>query len=126
MRHVHIQRDFDSWRTTSRTLLDHNIAPEEVIWSDSDQQALLPAFEQVDPDARASNSARVPATFIDACRRVACHRNPQRWSLMYRVLHRLTHGEPNLLDVSVDEDVHQFLMMEKAVSRDRHKMTPPS
>jgi DNA polymerase len=42
---------------------------------------------------------------------------------MYRLLWRVTHGEKNLLDIVVDDDVHNLLMMVRAVRRDRHKMT---
>jgi DNA polymerase len=42
--------------------------------------------------------------------------------LMYRILWRLTHGEPSLLRVVVDDDVHRFFAMKRAVARDIHKM----
>jgi DNA polymerase len=65
----------------------------------------------------------VPADFVQSAKLVACHRDPQRWALLYRILWRLTHGEQELLQILVDEDVHQLAMMAKAVRRDRHKMT---
>jgi uracil-DNA glycosylase len=42
---------------------------------------------------------------------------------MYRLLHRLTHGEPHALDLYTDDDTRAFDLMHKAVRRDRHKMT---
>jgi DNA polymerase len=71
----------------------------------------------------ASRSPRVPPAFVETARIVACHRDPQRWSLLYRLLWRLTHGEHGLLDIASDDDVRMFMQMEKAVRRDRHKMT---
>jgi len=53
---------------------------------------------------------------------VACHRDARRWALLYRLLWRLTHGEPRLLDIGVDPDVHNFIRMDKAVRHDVHKM----
>ena len=47
---------------------------------------------------------------------VACHRDPKRWALLYRLLWRLTHGEPRLLEIVVDPDVNDFMRMEKAVA----------
>ena len=77
-----------------------------------------------DDGTRGETSAvRVPRAFIESCKLVACFRNPTRWTLMYRLLWRLTHGEPHLLDVLVDDDVRLFTSMEHAVERDRHKMT---
>jgi uracil-DNA glycosylase len=38
------------------------------------------------------------------------------------VLWRVTHGEPHLLEVAVDPDVHRLLRLEKAVRREVHKM----
>ena len=69
-----------------------------------------------------STSHRVPREFVDVAGRVACHRDPQRWALLYRILFRLTHGEGHLLKVAVDPDVHLFTAMDKAVRRDVHKM----
>jgi len=38
------------------------------------------------------------------------------------VLWRLTHGEPHVLAVAVDDDVYALRAMEKVVRRDVHKM----
>jgi DNA polymerase len=68
------------------------------------------------------DGARVPRRFLDVGPRAACFRDPERWALLYRVLWRITHGEPRLMDVTVDPDVHRLEAMEKAVRRDVHKM----
>ena len=54
--------------------------------------------------------------------RVACHRDPKRWALLYRLLWRLTHGEPRLLEIVVDPDVNDLMRMDKGVRHDVHKM----
>ncbi len=54
--------------------------------------------------------------------RVSCHREARRWALLYRVLWRLTHGEPRLLEIAVDPDMHALQQMDKAVRHDLHKM----
>jgi uracil-DNA glycosylase len=64
----------------------------------------------------------VPAAFLELAEKVACHRSSERWSLLYRVLWRLTQGERKLLEVESDPDVHRLLMLAKAVERDAHKM----
>jgi DNA polymerase len=53
---------------------------------------------------------------------LACHREAERWNLLYRLLWRLTHGEPVLLDISTDDDVYLARTWAKQVRRDAHKM----
>ena len=132
MRHVSIQPDFESWRNAARSLLENAIEPADVLWNDGlGGEGFLPgvmvAHESRPVDDRnrkiTEDRAVVPRGFVEAGRVVACHRDAGRWALLYRVLWRLVHGEPRVLDVSVDDDVSQLLAMEKAVRRDRHKMT---
>lgn len=52
---------------------------------------------------------------------VVCHRSDDRFDLLYRVLHRLTHGQPELLDWSADADVIDLARRRAAVLRDVHK-----
>ncbi len=70
----------------------------------------------------AAAAPRVPKAFLDLARTVACHRDPGRWQLLYRTLWRISHDEPFLLRISTDDDVLQLRRMEKAVTRDVHKM----
>ena len=64
----------------------------------------------------------MPRAFVEVAQRVAWHRDPRRWALLYRILFRLTHGEGHLLKVAVDPDIHGLTAMDKAVRRDVHKM----
>lgn len=121
---VAIERTFEGWRQAARRLLAAETPPDQVIWSDNDQTALSGLSSSIDESTEAQPSAaRVPRDFVRLAQVVACHRDEGRWNLLYRVLWRITHGEHHLLSVAVDEDVHALLMMEKAVRRDRHKMT---
>jgi probable DNA metabolism protein len=69
-----------------------------------------------------ASTLRVPASFLRLAAAVACHRDGSRWDDLYRVLWRLTHGDPALLDVATDPDVHRLCTMERAVRRASHKM----
>lgn len=69
-----------------------------------------------------SRTARVPRRFVEVATTAACHADARRWPLLYRVLWRLTHGEPQLMEVAVDDDVHRLLRMDKAVRHDVHKL----
>ncbi len=50
------------------------------------------------------------------------HRDSSRWSLLYRLLWRLTRDEPQLLEIAVNPDVAQAAEFEKSVRHDLHKM----
>jgi DNA polymerase len=121
------------WRAAARALLAAGVAPDDAVWaSAADAQGALalggagevqPTY--VPPFARVGATAppRVPRRFLGLAAAVACHRDPERWTALYRVLWRLTlGGEPRLLAVSVDADVLRLTRMAKAVRRDVHKM----
>ncbi len=76
------------------------------------------------PEARTKHRlcSESPRRFVELAEAVACHRSPARWQLLYRVLYRLTHGQPHLMDIATDDDIHQLMMMDKQISRDCHKM----
>ncbi|WP_437969530.1 UdgX family uracil-DNA binding protein [Sorangium sp. So ce260] len=125
---------FEAFREAARALLARQAAPEDVFWEDVVEgqgvlfntrhtphtphtpRAALPAPA---PDAP---RPRVPAAFMSLASAVACHRDAARFSLLYRALFRLTHGEPYLLDVAADPDVARLRALEQAVRRDVHKM----
>ena len=116
--------NFTAWQKAARRALVSNLAPEKIVWEElgNDQPALAMLDEhEVNGDAPVPRF-RVPKSFIGSATRVACHRDPQRWSLLYRLLWRLTHGEPRLLEIIVDSDVHRFMAMENAVRHEVHKM----
>ncbi len=109
--------DFASWRESARRLLAADVRPENLLWSGS-TGAL---FGEEIPLAQ--RAASVPAEFLRLAERVALHRDDDRWSLLYRVLFRITHGERHLLAIDIDDDVRRLKLMEKAIRRDEHKMT---
>ncbi len=123
MKNITIEPTFNAWRDAARTLLGEQVPPEEVIWSDA-RGGTSPLLFAPPPHAEPQIAVqRVPRAFVYSAAVAAGVRDAARWALMYRLLWRLTHGEPHLLDVLVDDNVHRFAMMEKAVRRDRHKMT---
>ncbi|WP_372896229.1 UdgX family uracil-DNA binding protein [Stieleria sp.] len=121
MRFVKVQT-FDQWRTEARRLLLSDVPPEQVAWMADDEQLSL--FDSNgDAELPATQASfTVPKAFLDLARTVACHRVGTRWSLLYRTLWRLMHGERHLLQITTDEDVDALMTMRKAVTRDVHKM----
>jgi uracil-DNA glycosylase len=65
---------------------------------------------------------RVPKRFLDLAKKVAAHRDPTKWRVLYSVLYRIEHENHNLLKVETDDEVVQLLRMEDAVCRDIHHM----
>ena len=143
--------DFDAWRERARALLRDEVPPSEVAWTVAGEAADLFANEATPPRhlrvssrrtsassdsasetiARASSrrtpgssasEPRVPAGFVELARYVVAHSDPRRFALLYRVLWRLTHGEPKLLEHITDDDVRTLHEHAKSVRRDLHKM----
>lgn len=123
MRSVVIEPHFESWREAARRLLAERVPPDEILWSDDSQDASLFAPEASVPDTPKAAAPRVPPAFLDIARSVSAHRDPRRWSLLYQVLWRLTHGgERHLLAMPTDPDLRQIQGWSKTVGRDIHKM----
>ena len=130
MRTVTVGHDFDSWRSAARQLLRDNCPPESVFWQTEESAPLLfgsnaeASAGDADADSASTKSAAfsVPKEFVGLARDVCRHRDPDRLSLLYRVLYRLTHGERDLLNIEVDDDVRQLMIMDRQVGHDRHRM----
>lgn len=126
--HQFVIENYSHWRETARRLRLANVPPREVQFLKRDELSLFgqpPAL--LEPitgatEVSATPNLRVPKEFLQLAEEVGYHRDPERWELLYRVLWRLTTDEPQLMRVATDDDMHRLLMMEKAVSRDAHKM----
>lgn len=113
--------NYREWRERSRALLSSGTSPGTADFVD--ERAGEPLLEFAGAAAEpACASFRVPREFLELARLAACYREPQRWNLLYRVLWRLTHGEPELLNIEMDDDTHRLKLMVQAVARDIHKM----
>ena len=116
---------FEDWQRAARGALQRDVPPDTLAWQEllADQPA-LDIFDEADSHGAERNHGtfRVPKAFVELARIVALHRNERRWALLYRLLWRLTHGEPKLLEISVDRDVALALEFHKAIRHDLHKM----
>ncbi len=123
MRTIVIQPEYEVWRTVARDLLAQGVSPDELLWSDSPEEASLFAGEEGAARISAPNVIKVPPAFLDIARSAAAHTDARRWALLYRMLWRLTlGGERHLLSMATDRDVRQVQDWCKAVGRDIHKM----
>ncbi|KRG43647.1 DNA polymerase [Stenotrophomonas panacihumi] len=120
---VEPQWDAGIWRARAREALRAGWPPESVRWEGATQAGLAFASSGEVADGPAAPAGlRVPRDFIALAEAVACHQDPQRHALLYRVLWRMAHGEPRLIERATDVDVHRLRELEKAVRRDCHKM----
>ena len=79
--------------------------------------------EQDTPEPPTTGAAlRVPPRFLDLADLVCRHSEPTRYDLLYAALLRLRET-PRFLEIASDPLVRRLEDMERAVRRDRHKMT---
>lgn len=64
----------------------------------------------------------VPRAYLDLMEDAVCHRAEDRFALLYSVLWRMRHGEPDLLSRASDPTVDRLLAYAQNVRRDVHKM----
>ncbi|MFC7737551.1 UdgX family uracil-DNA binding protein [Roseomonas sp. GCM10028921] len=113
--------DFDGWREAARALVMAGVAPEGVSWRVRGDPALLFGGGPPPAPPEAAPPPRVPRDFPALAARVAQHRDPERFALLHRLLHRLQ-SERGLLEDAADPEVARALAMARAVRRDAHKM----
>lgn len=123
-----VQQDgFDDFRVKARGCLAQAIAPAAVHFESAHEvQSSLFGQTPVPPAAPAeaalgTPSFKLPRQFVSDAQVVAVHSEAARYDLMYRIIWRLTHGEPQLLQDASDDDVLSFSRLCKAVHRDVHK-----
>ena len=109
--------DFDAWRDAARAMIVEHVPPEAIIW----QSELFDLFAEDHHDAGSSGTLSVPRAFIDLARSVICHRDPERFALLYTLLWRLQ-TKRGLIDDAADPLVRRLAELAKAVRRDMHKM----
>ena len=109
--------DLAGFRRAVRALVSARVPPEGVVW-DADGSATLFGDGPADTGPPVSLPRRV-AGLIEA---VVCHRNPERYALLYDLVWRTIQGERELLAVASDPLVHRLALLRKAIARDLHKM----
>lgn len=109
-----------AFRGAARIALCADIEPARLDWLADGQGGLLAA-----PDVRGAPPLRapprVPRGVLELAGCVLCHRDPAH-ALLYRLLWRITHGEPQLLAMPTDADLRRAMQLAQDVRRDSHKM----
>jgi DNA polymerase len=124
MRLVTFEPTFEDWQLKAREALANGWEPQSIEWQENNSaQASLEMFDVPAPVATESPRVRVPKAFIESAKMVARHSDASKWSLLYRVLWRLTNREPKLLENPADADALQLAHFEKEVRKDAYRMT---
>ena len=114
---------FSQWRSAARSLLQSEVHPQDTLWqSDEQADSLFGGSQLVQVKSKKPKEHKVSAAFMDIAKTAACHRSGDQWALLYSILWRLTHGEPHLLQIASDDEVHRVQSMIKQIRRDCHKM----
>lgn len=108
-----------AWRDAARGLLGAGTPPEDVVWQYGDA---APDLFAGPPEGPAAGAVRVPRSFIALSETVCWHADPERFARLYALLWRLR-GRPGVMQDRGDPGLARLREMEKAVRRDRHKMT---
>jgi len=111
---------FSTWRQQARWLLSHEIDPAQVSWSGNSAADLFATDEQY-PEHPGPFQARIPLALLELLESAACYRGEQRWSLLYEVLWRVSHGDRTamLAGDKLGSELHRRL---KQVSREAHHL----
>ena len=113
--------DAQAWREAARAGVRAGVAPHDLDWDAGTQGSLLALADVTTAPVR-HPSPRVKAALLQLADGVLCHRQNGRHALLYRLLWRMTHGEPNVLENPADADSHRAHALAQEVRRDSHKM----
>jgi uracil-DNA glycosylase len=112
--------DFDGWREAARALALVGADPAEVTWQVAGESADLFGAPAPAPEAPPGLFS-VPRAFVTLARQAICHRDPERFALLYTMLLKLRE-RPDALDDKADPVVLRLEGLARQVRRDIHKM----
>ncbi|MBV9570887.1 MAG: UdgX family uracil-DNA binding protein [Alphaproteobacteria bacterium] len=117
---VHFTDDADgeAFRSMARCALSHAISPQELTFVVGRSPSLFAPLPAPEP----GYAMTAPRAYLELLQDVICHRAEDRFPLLYDVLWRLKHGEPELLSRASDPAVSKLSSYAGAVHRDIHKM----
>lgn len=113
--------DFDGWRNAARDLIARDALPETIIWRVANDTGDLFTSPGTAISVGCSAQFTVPRSFLDLARHAILAVNPERFTLLYMLLHRLQR-QPKLMEDHADPLVRRIEQLAKSVRRDIHKM----
>ncbi len=120
--------DFAFWRERARELIQCDVPPDRVCWLEPGGTSDLFALEgpsrggkRLPMPCKDARPVRASKRFMSLARNAALHSDPERFSLLYRMLWRLQ-SNPRVMEDKADSDVRRIEELDKSVRRDSHKM----
>ena len=116
--------DFEGFRQAARAAAARDVGADAIRFVTETAEGENDLFaEQETPEASTTvTPLRVPPRFLDLVDLVCRHKEPTRYDLLYAALLRLRET-PRFLEIASDPLARRLEDMERAVRRDRHKMT---
>jgi DNA polymerase len=111
--------DFEGWRDAARGLAEADVPPSAIVWEVEGEDGDL--FGQGAPPPPPGASFAVPRDFISLAKAAICHRDPERFALLYAMLLKLRANRRAMED-RADPLLDRLEGMAKEVRRDAHKM----
>jgi probable DNA metabolism protein len=111
--------DFDGWRDAARGLAEAGVPPAAVVWDVEGGDADL--FGQDAPPPPSGPTFAVPRDFISLAKAAICHRDPERFALLYALLLKLR-DDRRAMEDRADPLVDRLERMAKEARRDAHRM----
>jgi probable DNA metabolism protein len=116
--------DFEGFRRLARAAAASGVGADAIRFVTGSADKENDLFSEQEALALSPTSAplRVPPRFLDLADLVCRHKEPTCYDLLYAALLRLRET-PRVLEIASDPLVRRLEDMERAVRRDRHKMT---
>src|SRR5690349_321604 len=111
--------DFDGWRDAARGLAETGVPASAIVWEVEGEDADLFAAGAAAPAP--GPSFAVPRDFTSLAKAAICHRDPERFALLYKMLRKLRDNRKAMED-RADPLLDRIEKMAKEVRRDSHKM----
>lgn len=112
---------WEGWRDAARRFLAARVEPDRIVWhvGESADDLFADGYSSLPPSPQLE--LRVPRSFPKLAQHALLHADPERFSLLYKLLWQITE-HPGLLADHADPLVRRVELMAKAVRRDIHKM----
>ncbi|MEO6535777.1 MAG: UdgX family uracil-DNA binding protein [Sphingomicrobium sp.] len=111
--------DFDGWRDAARGLAHAGVPVAAIVWAVDGEVGDL--FGAGAPPPPPGPSFAVPREFIALAKAAICHRDPERFALLYALLLKMRDNRRALED-RADALVDKLERLAKEVRRDAHRM----
>ena len=111
--------DLDGFRRALRYGVAAGVSPEHVTWQIGGDASL---FSQVARAPVPAPPVSLPGKAAELVELVVCHKDSERYALLYKLVWRILQGERALLEIHSDPLVYRLTRMAKSIRREIHKM----